>query len=1663
MEIRVWKTILLQWVEKCNFIENITSLENSDIEAFFAFYAQYAQVKLPASPSSVTIPLELLQTFLRDNYPNFEPRLELDGHIVAADYIYVYTLLMHYTCVQSPSEYFQNICTNLPYNIQQYIAEFFQQTIKKPQMTRDHLHETIVSIPLSVQNKCNGNNSMIDSNTMDSASLDADASASTNPVTPKPVKRELINLPGVSQMPAPPTPKTELLEQCTRELLGLRAQLETERYEKAVLEEQILENEHLIDSLTKENLMKKKQLTKFTATLQDENDNENTYMHSYVPNEFENLKKQLLKKLSNKDTVLAKKNEEMHELICKHGKLASKLKISEEQVLFCIDRINDLELKLEKMAQLLTDKEDKIACLQRDKLELQQCLQETRAELHNGREVLNASLDFLETSQSADSMNTTPENLACSVIDKQLREKEEENDELRKLLTAIVEEKSNLLRKLLNIMIPFQMEMPSVPDVSQLACLNEPNVDQLSVRYEQELQRVRELQVQYYTLKQQNMQYEEYIQEQIKKKAEKFDRVLEETQLSLLSSIDKLQKRDKEIGDFANIYQELEKKDEQLAQMGCELIQRCSQTRILEEQIDGEREYSFSLQPNINSQQVIIHSQNDQLFEQRQHLSDIKEQLQYLIDMVGANFNQNTTSSATTENRLVYMKNMLICLLTRICNQDKHKKPENLLNQHCRLQTSRYQMNVSIQNLPKQQHNAANKNQLQLEQELKTITEKAKLQSIDQTQLIQQLEDERLELCSQKLEKAHVEQELMASNKKQKQLEQKIIEQTELLQKGESTTQSHQDQIILQRQQLDKQQRELNALQYKLELAEQQVKTAEAQLQKQESLLIHINKLQDAIKEAQHANLSLKQEQIQQTEHTRIVENDFNAIQYTLEKREEELEKNKVQLDSSTKRLEKVAIKLGEHQALLSKAQREINQFKLAQKEQAELIKALQHDKESLLLELQKNKERVNHSEKTQTSLAYKRDFAEAAQIATYGRTIKPERDCKETNSTIIQDLQQQVNDIEKEKVSLILEVGGLNSEIVQHQKRIADLSAQLQQANESIDAMRSSTQARENNACNAQELELIRRTYKEQLTTVEAQLAEALQELDRTRLLYESIQYQPNYKIKQPKLESKKLNIPRDEPENSNDTVSDSHRSQDKLIETLESYNSIQPQMQEMQEQLEQHRAKAHQREIDCQILQAKYRETKEEINHCEQKLKDQRLEMEGKLEKMKTKMRALYTAEVTRIKEKQERDAATNKLKMEKFSVQSAKYEEHTQKLSNQIVRLNEKILEQQKQLTIFSTKLRHRQEADQATTAFAASDEWQPFKRPRVPPTDLGSNLTMEDEEGEVFNNTYLTDLKLGSVPNMMAKELHHRNSLQPPHLKSAYAAQYNLDAHDDDLKNGPLSLDDSMSALLSTTEGNGVGMRKKSMGTHYKRPGPPTPSKNGGRLSFGSMEPPREILRETSDNNGFAKTPARFKIFASRFSIGSSGIGGGVHCLPSVEQRRRRQHKKNLFTGMHRRIPVMRPAKYFFPATPRRSCSNFNHQPVIAQWDAALKVLEHQPPGKIQHFSNTALLAMNSGKDSKPEICRSQLVTTTSSTISLASVSQILLSGCKRTDTARSSFCLHGTTRELEHNRMLQRSNIKQKRERCFDEWRHLSDSQSKEKEAKDELASQATPQ
>ncbi|XP_043867031.1 putative leucine-rich repeat-containing protein DDB_G0290503 isoform X3 [Drosophila mojavensis] len=2145
MELRMWKALLLQWVQKCNFLTNVICLEDSEIEDFFKQYTQYVQVgqssgrsaSSPKSPSPFS-PGEL-QTFLKDVYPHFKPLLERNGRIMANDYAYVYTLLMHYACVQCPSEYFHNICRTLPDLTQQYMAAFFTQAMKNPDMNRSHLRETIAGISEIVEsaessptqsqsrgltfltigatfdNNADLKSSELDGNSKDSASIDNDSTVGTNFATPHPVQRELCSLLDVSPNYAPSTPKTVLLEQRTREVLGLRAQLETERYEKTVLEDQILENEQLISSLSKENTVKKQQLAKLAASLENDSE-ERTFIHNIVPDEIENLKRQLLKEINKKEAFLAQSRDEVQVLKDNYNILAERHKSCEEQLYDCLEKVENLELRLAAATQSLTTKDAEISSLLRDKLEVERCLQEARTELHNGREVLNASSDLLDTSQSTASMNTTPETLASSVIDKQLREKELENDDLRDQLDAIVREKKSILHELLMIVQPYQPEITLSPDHSQILGLVERSLADISVRYKREQKRVKELQAQMKASGSQNKPDEEGT-------ANKLEEALEQSQLTptvdveqcdiavqtikelsmltppvdveqcdvavqtfkeesqstppvdvvqcdiavqtikeesqLTPPVDVVQcdiavqtikeeirftppvdveqcdiavqtikeesqltpPVDVEQSDIAvqtnketpesvqqcdiavqtipeRVKEQLQMKDAKLTKIGRELIKICGINRMLlqnrfitenqdplarsqelqdlemrilskeeiiadqekqifmnqkhiseyqlqlndtngqiqaahlklndiqeqlneyqqklkdtldefnhaqeeriaaeqeeeeqeqqepldeddllepqeqinlslqhvddyQQQIDSYQQQLIEYQQKLNETQKKLDNSKEELKETEKQLNGSKEQLQSTNQQLKATLkqlsdyqqqmadyqkriietqkllndneaaidsellvneaqqalsnNQQQLQSfiqticarfnleATSEKGMEEVEKILIDWVERMENQLKQKESEMLqqseeltvvsnisdcildtmnpylkpaieevntealpmklkflhnqlkqlvmkyerLNEKCKvLERNAVQSEEERkqeQNTMQRQHNetilrltgklgqlemqcdnvtkelamkevecknigeelriqkdlktahkndvsntngdskgsiehkfhinikteaatvqngnhaetesqelagikdglrAANKMQAKLEQELaektkivqmgestiqglqKEIMAKTKQfgklkdnleqELAEQTKLVQMSESTVQKLQKELMEKSQqfekskselerelrektrliemgestiktLQKEIMVKSqqfeksrndlerelaektkivqmgeskietlqkeikektqlfeKSRSELERVLAEKTEVLQMGESTIQTLQKELVaksenlekinneLQRDlaektrllqmgeatiktlqkdimaksmQLEKTKGELEQSEQKLESAQQKLELALQKVLEKDLAATEVHDLEDLLKSEQHKNLNLEQEKIQQIEQKRIIEKQLADVQCLICKREDELEKTKTQLDSSTKRLEKISIKLGEQQAVLSKTQREMAQSKAKQTEQAELITALQNEKESLQMDLRKTKERANRSEEKQATLEQLRVEAESERDAYRDQLMKYERESKKAHN-IIRDLEHQAKKTENEKVKLVHEIGGLNSEIVQQKKQLSELKDQLQQ---SKDAMRDLIIAHENNAAASAEQSEQDRSNLEQL---QSELLAAHQELEAMKKKHESLTSELNNKLTELEAErnkskerelilKRKQNILNEELEKCNAELAEIRSAHEQLIkatemQTMERFSEL----QETQLQLKQQRDSLIQRDLDCQILQAKYRETKEEMSRCEQRLKDHRLEMEGKLEKMKSKMRTLYTAEVSRIKEKQEREAANHKAELEKLHAQVAKYEEHIRKLSAQIVRLNEKLLEEQKKHAIVSTQLRHLQEAELPTmSSLPAVEDWQPFKRPSAPSANLGSNLAMEDEEGEVFNNTYLTDLKLGTVPNMTAEELQYRNSLQPPHLKSAYAAQYDLGAQEDDIKDGPHSLDDSMSALLSTTDGHGAGMRKKSMGTHYKRPGPPTPSKNGGRLSFGGSEPPREILRETCDNSGTAKTPARFKIFASRFSIGNGGGGGGGgggQCLPRDENSPPKRRLSNMF--------------------------------------------------------------------------------------------------------------------------------------------------------------------
>lgn len=74
---------------------------------------------------------------------------------------------------------------------------------------------------------------------------------------------------------------------------------------------------------------------------------------------------------------------------------------------------------------------------------------------------------------------------------------------------------------------------------------------------------------------------------------------------------------------------------------------------------------------------------------------------------------------------------------------------------------------------------------------------------------------------------------------------------------------------------------------------------------------------------------------------------------------------------------------------------------------------------------------------------------------------------------------------------------------------------------------------------------------------------------------------------------------------------------------------------------------------------------------------------------------------------------------------------------------------------------------------------------------------------------------------------------------------------------------MNLDNSETALLHESH-------RKKQSTSYKRPGPPTPSKNGGRLSIGPSEVHYSNILKESNIDGKKQTPGRVMAFLSHFS-------------------------------------------------------------------------------------------------------------------------------------------------------------------------------------------------
>ncbi|XP_067641582.1 GRIP and coiled-coil domain-containing protein 2 isoform X3 [Eurosta solidaginis] len=690
------------------------------------------------------------------------------------------------------------------------------------------------------------------------------------------------------------------------------------------------------------------------------------------------------------------------------------------------------------------------------------------------------------------------------------------------------------------------------------------------------------------------------------------------------------------------------------------------------------------------------------------------------------------------------------------------------------------------------------------------------------------------------------------------------------------------------------------------------------------------------------------------------------------------------------KRIEKLSVKTGDLLARCSKLEHENNKVNELLSAAKEVTEKLQREKSTLEKDKLTLQERITNTERNQQQLINKvyqleqmkatydteKKQLEAAEADAKSKLTKLEK-IRQSNEEKIRKLNYSLETTEANNVRLNHEIGAINSQLNELKNAIsAERTAELEKAIHERDRALARVNELETLAeklqLNVEQLQEHNSNINDQLSKITCSLqisqekcetlAQQLRDLgmDLCALKEEKAQIENQHintcaKLKELEIKSdnlrseneeriltleaqleqlhKELDIKSEEIallRCERDKLRNGNEEDDEEMQQLRKRLSVAEALAETEQ-----RANAQLR-VDNQILQAKYRESKqrlqEETQMSEDRIKDNRLEMEGKLEKMKNKMKTLYTEEVTKMKGKQERELTSLRAEMEVLKAQNTKYEQHVNKLSMQIMRTNDRVLEYQKQIAIQNTKLKQLQDCGMVDSRFKrsslATNSLPRSLSSAVPnAAATSSNLAMEDEEGEVFNNTYLTDLQTGRMSmcrDVCAEELQYRNSLLPPHLKSTYAAQYDHGLAEDELKDGPHSLDDSMSALLSTTAGG----RKKLTGiTNYKRPGPPTPSKHGGRLSLGSSEPPREILKEANDHTCSTKTPVRFGFFASKFSMGNSNTRDESAKLP--RDLLKAVQKKN-FETMYLKSP-----EAICTSTPRKSKSHYDRRCLFNQ--------------------------------------------------------------------------------------------------------------------------------
>uniref|UniRef100_A0A336KYU3 CSON001646 protein n=1 Tax=Culicoides sonorensis TaxID=179676 RepID=A0A336KYU3_CULSO len=293
--LSLFHNAIIAWVHETNLIEfdsEATDLHQMpDLYKFYDAFKHKIQYKIIADMDLIT--------FLQEYYPDFEFNAEDNNNLSCHEHVYVFALLLYFSCVERKESFFQNAGITIAPTHQKVICKFLSLLTAKPKFDKESLSCIINEI-----------------------------------LVPCPPLKIFPNIQMETQSQM--TPKSTMLNSKTEKIRSLEADLITERYRfeenEAKHQEKlsILLNE--IEDLKNSNSALKRELL--------EKETEISSMTCDV--EIDHACQILLKQLSDKNEIIHEFQETIHSLNDENEKLSEKLSEYHERSIQDTNKIVEL-------------------------------------------------------------------------------------------------------------------------------------------------------------------------------------------------------------------------------------------------------------------------------------------------------------------------------------------------------------------------------------------------------------------------------------------------------------------------------------------------------------------------------------------------------------------------------------------------------------------------------------------------------------------------------------------------------------------------------------------------------------------------------------------------------------------------------------------------------------------------------------------------------------------------------------------------------------------------------------------------------------------------------------------------------------------------------------------------------------------------------------------------------------------------------------------------------------------------------------------------------------------------------------------------------------------------------------------------------------------------